>query len=64
MFTKKQLKEQLSQGNKLNLTEYLQLEYEEAKEKLVDLQSEDEIKRTQGLARYLRDLIKLTSEKK
>jgi hypothetical protein len=64
MFTKKQLKEQISQGNKLNISSYLEMEYEEAKEKLVDLQSEDEIKRTQGIARYLRDLIKLTSEKK
>jgi len=45
------------------LRDYLIIEYEELKERLVDLLDPGEVKIAQGSARVLRDLLQLTKQK-
>ena len=60
MPTKKELLYKIKNGDLKLLPEYLELEYTEIKERLVDQLNDDELKRLQGEARRLRELIKLT----
>jgi len=60
---KKELRKKLSEGNYNFLRDYLIIEYEELKERLVDLLDPGEVKIAQGSARVLRDLLQLTKQK-
>ena len=62
MSSKKELTNQIKSGNLQYLNELLRLEYEEIKETLIDMEDDSKLKRLQGAAKQLRELIILTNK--